>query len=423
MSLSLYSIVFLLGGAQGVFLAFSLLSNRRYSPQANTYLAALTLVFVSTLLDSFLDSAVLPTQPDMVWLRSLAWPKEFFYGVLIYLYTCTLCDRAPFGKAAYHFIPAGIHCLLAWPMIALPSETQFGVMQNELPEGSPYVWWAWLFGDFEQGLALLHIGTYLVISIKILSQHERRIAQEFSYKEKIDLHWLRNLIYSILGLYIIWGAYALLPVDDVYANALDLALSLGIVALIYAMGYMGLRQPRIFMAQRSEVGQADSSDLSSARSSTLSSEPGLAPEATKQAPIKREENEPKPENTQETEQKYKKSSLSSELSKGLAEELKGLMQAQRPYLDAQLSLPQLAETLGVSTNYLSQVINEQFKQNFFDFVNSHRVQHAAEQLTATKDNVTDIALNAGFNSKSAFYTAFKKHLGQTPGQYRKQAIQ
>lgn len=403
MSLSLSSIVFLLGGAQGVFLAFSLLSNRRYSPQANTYLAALTLVFVSTLLDSFLDSAVLPTQPDMVWLRSLAWPKEFFYGVLIYLYTCTLCDRAPFGKAAYHFIPAGIHCLLAWPMIALPSETQFGVMQNALPEGSPYVWWAWLFGDFEQGLALLHIGAYLVISIKILSQHERRIAQEFSYKEKIDLHWLRNLIYSILGLYIIWGAYALLPVDDVYANALDLALSLGIVALIYAMGYMGLRQPRIFMAQRSVFDQA--------------------PEAAKQAPIKREENELKPENTQETEQKYKKSSLSSELSKGLAEELKGLMQAQRPYLDAQLSLPQLAETLGVSTNYLSQVINEQFKQNFFDFVNSHRVQHAAEQLTATQDNVTDIALNAGFNSKSAFYTAFKKHLSQTPGQYRKQAIQ
>lgn len=102
-------------------------------------------------------------------------------------------------------------------------------------------------------------------------------------------------------------------------------------------------------------------------------------------------------------------------------ELDTHMQTDRAYLDNQLSLPQLAERLDVSVNYLSQTINQQTEKNFFDYVNGYRVEEAKQLFndgTQQPQSILDIAMNAGFNSKSAFYTAFKKHTGMTPGAYR-----
>ncbi|MEW8398601.1 MAG: helix-turn-helix domain-containing protein, partial [Candidatus Thiodiazotropha sp.] len=77
--------------------------------------------------------------------------------------------------------------------------------------------------------------------------------------------------------------------------------------------------------------------------------------------------------------------------------------------------------LRISSNYLSQVINERAGQHFFDFVNRYRVEEAKLALAGStgRGNILAIALDAGFNSKSAFYTAFKRHTGQTPTQYRR----
>ena len=100
------------------------------------------------------------------------------------------------------------------------------------------------------------------------------------------------------------------------------------------------------------------------------------------------------------------------------------MTQDKPHRDSQLSLPQLAEKLGVSVNYLSQIINEQLDQNFFEFVNAYRIDEAKEILIdkrREKENILTIALESGFNSKSSFYTAFKKQTGLTPGAFRKQA--
>jgi AraC-like DNA-binding protein len=100
------------------------------------------------------------------------------------------------------------------------------------------------------------------------------------------------------------------------------------------------------------------------------------------------------------------------------------MNKERPYLESQLTLPQLAQQLGISPNYLSQVINEQLQKNFFDFINEYRVAEAKSKLTAdstTKGSIADVAYDSGFNSKSAFYTAFKKHVGMTPSEFRASA--
>nr|WP_268820218.1 helix-turn-helix domain-containing protein [Paraglaciecola sp. G1-23] len=85
-------------------------------------------------------------------------------------------------------------------------------------------------------------------------------------------------------------------------------------------------------------------------------------------------------------------------------------------------MPQLAAHLTVSPNYLSQTLSSKFDSNFFDYINRLRIDYAKIQLLdpqLSKKSVVDIAIDSAFNSRSAFYTAFKKHVGMTPSEFKK----
>jgi len=120
--------------------------------------------------------------------------------------------------------------------------------------------------------------------------------------------------------------------------------------------------------------------------------------------------------------RYAKSGLSDEAMDELLASLKRAMEVNKVFLEPDLSLPRLAETLGCSVNHLSQAINAGHKLSFFDYVNGFRVAEAARMLRQ-KDcrfpAIIDVALSVGFNSTSTFYTAFKKATGQTPASYRR----
>jgi len=102
-----------------------------------------------------------------------------------------------------------------------------------------------------------------------------------------------------------------------------------------------------------------------------------------------------------------------------------LMSEQSLFLESDLSMPKLADALTTSPNYLSQTLNTYIKMNFFDYINSQRIIYAKSLLNDESKkhmSVIDVAMASAFNSKSAFYTAFKKHVGLTPAQYRKNEI-
>lgn len=102
--------------------------------------------------------------------------------------------------------------------------------------------------------------------------------------------------------------------------------------------------------------------------------------------------------------------------------LKLYMTYEQPYHDASLTLKNLARQLSVQPRDLSILINHHIGQHFFDFVNSYRVEEAKNLLlgeTSSKISVLNILYEVGFNSKSSFNTAFKKHTGTTPSVYRK----
>ena len=92
--------------------------------------------------------------------------------------------------------------------------------------------------------------------------------------------------------------------------------------------------------------------------------------------------------------------------------------AQDIYLDPELTMPKLASQAGVPAIYVSQTLSEAFNCNFYQFINGYRIRYAQKALRETDNNVLNIALASGFNTRSAFYNAFKQITGVTPSQYR-----
>jgi AraC-like DNA-binding protein len=120
-------------------------------------------------------------------------------------------------------------------------------------------------------------------------------------------------------------------------------------------------------------------------------------------------------------EKYSHSKLNDESKLKILNDWKVFIEdLQKPYLNPKLSLGEVAEILNTSSRRLSQVINEKTGMNFNDYINSLRVQEAKQLLIGDdmeKLTIETIALKSGFNSKSPFYAAFKKHTGQTPRQF------
>jgi AraC-like DNA-binding protein len=119
---------------------------------------------------------------------------------------------------------------------------------------------------------------------------------------------------------------------------------------------------------------------------------------------------------------YARSSLTPVIRQRIQRKLRAALENDRCYRDSSLNLRSLALLLKENTHYLSQVLNQDLGANFYDLVNQHRVQEAKALLRQHPDRTAlDIALAVGFNSKSTFNTAFRRHTGSTPTDYRASA--
>jgi AraC-like DNA-binding protein len=122
--------------------------------------------------------------------------------------------------------------------------------------------------------------------------------------------------------------------------------------------------------------------------------------------------------------KYEKNLLSIEEKERYVRKLEEFMRTEKPYFNPTLSLADLARQLAVPAHVVSQVLNVELKQNFYDFVNSYRID-ASKQLLAdtsgTDRTILEVLYQCGFNSKSVFNAAFKKHTGVTPRDFKRAA--
>jgi AraC-like DNA-binding protein len=120
---------------------------------------------------------------------------------------------------------------------------------------------------------------------------------------------------------------------------------------------------------------------------------------------------------------YSKSYLNGLDLESLGKQLTVMMAQEKVYCDEELSLPRLSESLGVTQHQLSQFLNQHFNKNYNNFVNGYRIEDARKLLVNEPErNTLSIALAVGFNSYSAFHSAFRKVTGLSPAEYRKRNI-
>jgi len=123
----------------------------------------------------------------------------------------------------------------------------------------------------------------------------------------------------------------------------------------------------------------------------------------------------------EDEQKYKRSPMNPVFADECLKKLTLLVEEEKIYKDEALSLPVLAERLGLTPHQLSQLLNEKLNKSFSEFINAYRIEAAKLLLRDPhwKDRkIMAIAFEVGFNTKAAFYQVFKKVTQMTPSQFR-----
>ncbi len=124
------------------------------------------------------------------------------------------------------------------------------------------------------------------------------------------------------------------------------------------------------------------------------------------------------------EQPYKNSSLTDVDREKYKERILVLMKTEKPYLESNLRLAELASKLQMSTSHFSEVLHYCFKENFYNFINFYRVLEAQELMKKPQyktAKIIAIAFDSGFKSKTTFNRVFKNYTGQTPSEYRKTA--
>ncbi len=303
------------------------------------------------------------------------------HGPFLYYYVLTLVfdKRQNSWKDLLHLIPFVLFNLYILISSFNPGITEKLNIEKVSPGDNPPL----LFSFFL--IMTAFSGTvYFLLTIRLFKKLDINIFNNFSNSINIDLFWIRKLV-LVFG--IIWTALISVTVIHHIFHMFSMVfctdgLFLSLSVFVILIGYFGLKQKVIFSSEDIIV----SGEVSKIHT------------------------------------KYSGSRLSDSEAKQYAGKLTDYMKSAKPYLNPDLSLPQLATELNISSHYLSQVINEQFNLNFFDFVNGYRVEAFKEKITDPEFrnfSLLGIAFECGFNSKSAFNRIFKQASGITPSQFKK----
>jgi AraC-like DNA-binding protein len=123
-------------------------------------------------------------------------------------------------------------------------------------------------------------------------------------------------------------------------------------------------------------------------------------------------------------EKYANKKMDAAQASSLIEQLDLLMKEQRVYANPDLKLNDLAALLRISGHQLSQLLNDNLGKSFNSYINDYRIRQACEIIaTDSQLKLEAVGYDVGFNSKSTFFTAFKKYTGTTPKLYKEKLVQ
>ncbi|TFH48760.1 MAG: AraC family transcriptional regulator [Bacteroidia bacterium] len=231
----------------------------------------------------------------------------------------------------------------------------------------------------------LSITVYSILSFIEIRHHQTRLKDIVSYTPSmLTLNWLKVLsgtfyigyliVFILGGVEMIAG---LLPFDPY------ITVFIFITFFSFAYSFYAIRQPVIFdVMVANDAGDDDG---------------------------------------HEDQEKYARSGLREDMAGEYLLKMLEYMDNEKPYLDGDLTIHDVARRTGIPRHYITEILNEKHGRNFFTFINEYRVREVIARLSDPKYQrytILAIAFDSGFNSKSTFNTFFKTYTGKTPSQYR-----
>jgi AraC-like DNA-binding protein len=370
MRLDLTSILFVLIIFQLLFLSTFLFTQQKGKRISHWLLATFFLSIALNLLDVFLlMNRAYSSCPALAGWGSCI---PLVFGPLLYLYTRSVLEKRS-GFSWVHFVPFVVFFLATEIFyVSEPRATQELLLQNALAHR--FHWSV----SLASSIIFLQFSLYIAFSLDLIARHKKAAAQHFSNPGQTSLSWLYTMLVFFMFLMIgttLNGLLAGTPLARHYLLTFSVII-LAMLVFINRVLLKALHTPYFFAFEE--------------RSEAPTAEAGLPPENKESA--------------------------------AMAQRLREFMQTEKPWLNPDLNLEELAVALGQKPKVLSVVINETLGQNFFDFINHYRIDEAKRLLTNPVDKKTtvlEVLYHVGFNSKSSFNTLFKKYTGLTPTEFRK----
>lgn len=314
------------------------------------------------------------------WLLGLILPLPVLHAVFLYLYTVSLTEsRTPKAKEILlHLIPFLCLVGLAVPFYLLSSAEKITVFQSG---GAGFEW----YSVIQLSLILLSGAFYSVITLLKIRKYRRTIPDFLSNTDQKMLRWLE---YLTIGLGAIWF-FTLLFDDNIIFG--------GVTVFVLFIGFFGINQVSVFITK--PENPISPVPVVNVHSGLIVEDPA--------------------ENTEKKE-KYAKSGLDPEQVSAIMSKLEQFMATEKPFKESELTLNDLAKSMDLNPNRLSQVINTETGNTFYHYINTYRI-HEFLHLISLPENkkftFLALAYDCGFHSKTTFNKYFKLQTGKTPTEY------
>ncbi len=380
---SFFDLLLLFSVFQGVLLIFAIPAIQSNNRSANKWLI-LTIALSSLMIFLYVISnyeGAVNKFPLILFITDLI---LFTYAPLYYFYLRKLLfisDKLP-GRWYLHFIPFLIQ-LIVYAVILLNGYD--GILLKIMNQNKLVIS-IFMFS----GLAgLLWNAFYWNLFRKNIRYYEQEFRTNFSFEQ--NLNYLNTVLIIQFITLLIWAVFFIILACE-YIFEIDLTtllenftdlIWLCFSAYTYILGYFAIAQPETFKAPAAPLSIFD--DI---LEGTLKENNAI--------PDEKEEN----------------SEVINRLEK--------YMQKNKPYVNPGLTLNELAKNIEVPSHQLSKLLNDHFGKNFFDFINSYRIQEFKKLAADPKNQhftFLGLAYEVGFNSKTAFNRSFKKITGQTPREF------
>ena len=387
-------IIFLIGSIQAIIFLLLLLSKKQ-KIFSDKILAILFLILAIHLFLRYIYALdILQEYPHLLGIHT-GFP--LLYGPFLYFYVDSLTNnRQNFYKNYwYHFIPFFIVIIALIPFYLQPAEIKLSIINGLENYPRKYI--------FIIIMQLISGPVYVVWILVLLKKHKKNIGLYFSSTEKIELRWLKNLTLGLAGIWLVilsvYAIWELLNLQIPFER--ELIIYTAVTVFVFFIGYKGLLQSPVFLTPFENNMQSDK---------VL---PGNKVKGPDVYPVLKDHNT----KTDAAQKRETDSEFQQYIDKLLV-----FMKEKKPYLEDNLMLSHVAAAIDIPHYKLTKIFNDKLKQNFFNFVNSYRVEEVKEMLLDPKnDHFTILALayDCGFSSKASFNRIFKQMTNMTPSEYQR----